>query len=1185
MEETVDDIICRVTRGELSPKDACMRLRGQAGSEDGRTAILDYIWLESLVESEEEKFRLQDLVAGLVQEGILLLEDVIASLEADVIPDEVCNADILKRKRTQAKTKRIYTVPKFNLLSECPEGYATIIDILWNVLKHGCAPEDASQIADKIRASIGMYQLCPTKTVSIIISLLSEGTHYAGSETLVSMIRLLANPERVSSVLIFHLLEESKEGNGPSGLSRVISLLSSHQLVDLGEIWSVMMPTMAALSEASSSLVNEYQRLLDAVSRTLAGGVGSPEEDQQQTSINDRVGKVFETFSTSLRDTQRFQLIAELVRTNQMDVAIPLMTHVQEQLGGQIPISAVDLVRDAILGHISSLENGAEVLRIMEFVGVFVGTDHVILAKIFRLIQTQITDPSSVVLLGKYILPSLSMGCPNPYICSLAWDCVCLLSPETRFATYRLWDQTYDSTFPLGIVKQEATNQTRSLLKRVVKGAQVGDTVSRNSHYQFAKLCCCNPLVVLKYVVSNIQIHFNYNLIEPYVEVTSKISQMAQDIVSFLISAGLETSRPSLNMKTASIEPWLSNLSEFTGRFLKKHPSTPLDALMGLISASMSSSEGKEFLKAAPARVLLEAIIEHMGDFSVVHQLNAEQIEAISGGPVLNSLVQAATIQTTNSNSAESVKLTDKAKAALKQALLGQPGLVQTIYHCLGSQLSDLTTSQQVAQELIKGGGLKLLGILYDGVHSCVLQLTEFLSQNCCDESEYRQCCLPFENPLVLFHSSIDVGMAFHVLRPGWSPDWTVKISSAVFPGSSSISPNLFGTFWRLSLSDIYVPLASYGKQSLLLKDRIAAQEVQIEKLEKSKDLPDSKDQLRTVRRELARLRDQSAKLEIEKEKHVERHERSMAEIRSEAGTWWTGVSSSIELISEMISKRVFVSIQDSIFCAHFVNLLIREKVPGFDLVDFFDQWTELLALTVTSSSEGEMKNLAEFIKDMMALVLQMRKDEALALRFFSNASELSASHSRWEGQIKNALKAGLNKDQADWCEKRNCLIMISKTCDVFPVIHVNAVDLIQSVKVLVDDPQEDIATLANALSRKLASFEANWLDKTISPSPAVQSPKEVEDTRMDEASEGGPTKQPVKERPNLDRKLEESPRKPPTVKRGTRDDQPETIVKRPRGGDDTEMNRERVTRSRARDQGPAPRQRDRGGNISRRRD
>merc|ERR1719161_2481007 len=64
------------------------------------------------------------------------------------------------------------------------------------------------------------------------------------------------------------------------------------------------------------------------------------------------------------------------------------------------------------------------------------------------------------------------------------------------------------------------------------------------------------------------------------------------------------------------------------------------------------------------------------------------------------------------------------------------------------------------------GGGLKLVGMLFDRAHDELLNLTEFVTQ-CCDPGQvyFEEVALkpPFRNVFANFETSL----AFHLIRPG----------------------------------------------------------------------------------------------------------------------------------------------------------------------------------------------------------------------------------------------------------------------------------------------------------------------------------------------------------------------------------------------------------------------------------
>ena len=1237
IDDTISALIYEVATGSLKPMDVARRLSDIPDKEGVKQSAIDHIWLHSFTGSDDEKARLQHLVAVLVQEELIPVIDAIGKLEAESIPSEIQSGEIIRRKRTQAKTKRVYTIPKFNLMSECPEGYSTVVDILWACARFGVSDDQLSSTVEKIKTVIGHYSLCPDKTLAIAITMLTWCADRPTSSGIVELIRNVFPLNRITTVLQFHLLSFGKSDDGmvgpsdvsskldesgltgkgktPSGLIKAISQLSQAGLVDISELWSVMTPSMDAIQQAVDCASSECAKQIDAVTKTLAGALATAEDTETSSSSTPdaKLALAVELMSSALGDSQRVQLIAELVRTNQWDQAMPLLTELKSVFGS-IPLASVSVLGEGLMDALSEVVSVSSddvmnddmgslvgaVPRLLKLLGVYIGSNAIAVATILKRIKsaypTASAEHKSIFsnMLSDYLLPASCVASPNPFLSSLVWDCIAGWSPAARFEVYQRWEAQYDSVFPLSLVRHLVTNQTRTLLKRVVKGAQVGDTVSRNSHYQFAKLCCCNPLPALRYVLSNIQIHFNYNLIEPYIEVTSKIPALAQDIVSYLVAITMAADRPSLTLKTASVEPWISNLSEFAGRFYKKHPSCPLDGVVRLIAASMAGCS--DILKTTAARVLLEAIIEHMGNFEVIQQLNSEQIESIAGGPILSSLSQSSVVGGT-----EGGRSVERAKLALKQALLGQPGLVQTLWFCLTNQLYQLTSSQQVARELMLGGGLKLLGILYDGIHCCLLQLTEFLSQ-VCSKDEYSSL-LPLDAES-LFSGPIDTGMAFHILRPGHSAaheELTSRLGDAVIGEHLQVNPSLYSAFWKLSLFDIKVPQDSYRKQIGILVDRISAQESMLEKLDKARTADsDTKEQYRAGKRELVRLKEILSVLEAEFKRQSDNFESVMAVIRQEKDGWWSSdvgsKESSLFVIEELIAKRVSLSVQDALYCSHFIKLLVAEGVSGFDLADTLDLCTLLLSQLVTCSSEGEVKIFGEFAKDIMTFAVEMRLNAG-------DDETVKTNHARWESNVCRALKAGLDKDQADWCEKRNCLILISKTCETFPIIERNALDLKDAIQSLAGDSQDDLATLAASLARKLGSLEGNWIEKSPVahvPAPPSKPTEEMVVEPMEKptvdrsrraagitAAASSRAPQPSRERPPvIEQKSEESGRN--TVKRPARAEADEYSSKRTRATDDRserESGRDRGGRGTGRnhDATPPRRNRDRGDVIPRR--
>ena len=1187
-DENIADIVDETISGKIDPSSAADKLTRLCLNDEKKDFLLDYVWIESYREHDEAGERVQEMVGRLVDSNTLTAASVIRLLEAETIPEDIITPDSLRRKRTQAKTKRLYTIPKFNLLSECAEGFSTVTDIAWCLATQALDADDITLISKKVKEAIGRYSLCPNKALVILVSMLSWVSEDASrGDALVEVIAEVFPKERVTSVMSFHLLSYSKADEVPSETPktflRAISRLSRAGLVNVAELWSVMTPSFSDIAEQVSVIVQEYEKQVEVVGRILAGTVSSGLEEEG--SGDAKLSACISQVSGKLGVSQRFMLLEELIRSGQWEIATPLLNHLQN-LFGIVPLAVVESLLEVFLEAIGGSvdgnfmemeknENEEEIfftIFLLKFIGVYLGSSPKLLSQLFdRFAHSQ-------EIVSRYLLPALSVTSPNPSLAAQAWErCMKGRTPAERFLIYQRWEEAYAHTFPLALVKQIETMRTRALLKRVVKTAQVGDTVSRTSHLAFAKQACCNPLIGVSYIVSNVQIHFNYNLIEPYVEVLSRVPSIAQDVTSYLVAAAMGSGKAPLHLKTASVEPWLSNLSEFTGRFFKKHPWAPLDGIMRLVAASMVKNEGGAG-SVVVGRVLLEAIIQHMGGFSVVHQLNADQLESLSGGPVLNQLTQSS-----NTSELEGIRIAERAKLALKEALVGGPqNLVYILWVCLAHQLTDLTTSKTVAQELMVGGGLKLLGILHDGIHACLLQLTQFLSLTC-EAPEYAAFLPP---DFVSGQHTMDPAIAFHIMRPA-AGDRNFSSIVIMPPAGVNISQEMCAAFWGLSLHDLAFPESSYRKQIKVLNEKISATEHQINSFDKtissSRMAEDAKEQFRSARRDLARLKDILGKLEAEFSLHAQRHENISQWMRESKDRWWVdgagNRSSTLYLVEELIAKRVTLSVQDALFCSHFVKWLAKENVLGFQFLDFMNQWTELLSQLVSCASEGEARIFSEFVLDMMKFVVDLRSDESKFNQYVTTVnpvfnrnyfspekgeivpitdSELKRGHLKWESSVAKALKIALKKDSADWCEKRNCLILISKTCEAFPIIQVNASDLIKAVQELTSDSQEDIATLALSLSRRLASLEPNWLDKTPAANSADSSVGVVVERLESPADDNVVDRKP--RAPVVTRRLPPHPRdeSPPRgMKRPVRPDLDDYSSKRGRPDE-----RERLTRA-----------------------
>merc|ERR1719387_1394008 len=95
----------------------------------------------------------------------------------------------------------------------------------------------------------------------------------------------------------------------------------------------------------------------------------------------------------------------------------------------------------------------------------------------------------------------------------------------------------------------------------------------------------------------------------------------------------------------------------------------------------------------------------------------------------------------------------------------------------------------------------------------------------------------------------------------------------------------------------------------------------------------------------------------------------------------------------------------------------------------------------------------------------------------FAAFGDFSKGHAKWEGRIYRAMKQGL--DSEDWMEKRNALLLLSKSYQSFPVVEKYAKMVLDAVERIRDrEERSDIKTLAASLSVMLKNQKHKWVDK-----------------------------------------------------------------------------------------------------------
>lgn len=622
--------------------------------------------------------------------------------------------------------------------------------------------------------------------------------------------------------------------------------------------------------------------------------------------------------------------------------------------------------------------------------------------------------------------------------------------------------------------------------------------------------------------------------------------------------------RPFLNQADATLSSWLVNLGEFVGRFFKKHPNTDLHGLLINVAKRITTEVAQpkpepgvpvpEIKGESLIRVILENLIEFMGGTTLVTDMNADQLSCLAGGPRLRS-------ESIAFGKKEDQNRKDRTRLALFNTI-SELGLVRGLWYSLSEQRCHYT-SDSFSEAHGGGAGLKLLSMLFDGNHACFLKLTEFLVQACTRE-KYAALMPPLQEVFTMLEPSLAFLAIRHGLPPYGKKE--AKAAPAITNGDSTgtngeasagaaaaatenqaessstatstvttlalptvesdveelekvcethlkdmleaeqkgLSRKFYITFWRLSLQDIFVPNEGYDKTMKTLEQHLKANETQRKNLERDqRDATHNRD-YKALKKEITRLNDFQTKLREEMLQQKVMHMKVISRISNEKGEWIINASpgATTAFIQYLLHPRVLTSHSDMLFCCHFVRLMISQKTPGFQLLDFYNLWTNMMTQCIRCCTEREATIFGVFIKEMMSYIVSLRKSEAefneqmkgncVFYRNYYNKEtprdaeewcgfrDIVKGHAKWEGRIHKALKQGM--DAEEWMEKRNVLLLLSQSCEAFPLVTKYAKQTLESVEALSNKEElSDLKTLATSLTVMLKNRREHWFpdDKT----------------------------------------------------------------------------------------------------------
>lgn len=301
----------------------------------------------------------------------------------------------------------------------------------------------------------------------------------------------------------------------------------------------------------------------------------------------------------------------------------------------------------------------------------------------------------------RILLPSVSLTKANAGVVNEVFELLTFFPTKTRYLLYLEWRDGRTSRNPdVKAAAEQAKAETKDLLKRISK------TNARQMARQLAKIAYANPHIVTTVALNQIESYDSISIV--FVEGSRYFTDLGYDVLTWnLIGSMAKAGRNKTQTGGIFASKWLMALSRFAGDIYKKYSMMKPGPILQYVASQLEQGNTMD-LK------MLESIVTSMGGITNDTSYNESQLQAMSGGPLL----QSQTI----------LQLLDQRheKQATAKRLMGSlhtTGLV-------GKFLVYMAQQRQACIYQESDTPLKVIGNTYDEIHRILVQYLDLLQHN-----------------------------------------------------------------------------------------------------------------------------------------------------------------------------------------------------------------------------------------------------------------------------------------------------------------------------------------------------------------------------------------------------------------------------------------------------------------------
>ncbi|KAI4835185.1 THO complex subunit 2 [Plasmodium brasilianum] len=262
----------------------------------------------------------------------------------------------------------------------------------------------------------------------------------------------------------------------------------------------------------------------------------------------------------------------------------------------------------------------------------------------------------------------------------------------------------------------------------------------------------------------------------------------------------------------------------------------------------------------------------------------------------------------------------------------------------------------------------------------------------------------------------------------------------------NGINIDFYLAYWRLSITDIYVP----HKQYLNVLEKY---DLYIKKLEKFAEENKKNDEYKWIFKKIKKLRLKRTNMKNEYDYHIS-HTQNIKKILSHVVEHWVNpkemdLSTFTAFVKCLIAPRILNSEKDSLFCSKFIQVLLEFHTPLFNFCALVYVLTKMLIPLINTCTEKEALNIGIFFNDLFTYLYALCDD----VKHFNSISDKNPCFSytlnfqskgtidhtciiekvfKWEKILLSLLFENNNYEKS-WINSKSVVIFLFRFLNCFP--------------------------------------------------------------------------------------------------------------------------------------------------------